>query len=208
MYKIKEMFRTLQGEGFNTGRAAVFIRFTGCNLWSGREEDRGEGAGSCSRWCDTDFRGGMTYETPRLVADAAARVWGPGSAERFVVLTGGEPGLQVDAPLIDVLHSAGFKIAIETNGTMSLPTSIDWVTFSPKAGSVPTLHDADEVKIVWPQPGIDIDDYTNHDGFRHRYVSPLDGPDWADNVRVCVEFVKQNPTWRLSLQTHKLIGIP
>lgn len=212
-YKVKECFLTLQGEGEFAGRAAVFVRFSGCNLWSGREEDRGEGVGDCSKWCDTDFRGGTRYSLSALVAEVV-RLWGTRAQHRrYVVLTGGEPGLQVDDALIGALREAGFFIGIETNGTCPLPDGIDHITVSPKGGLPLKVTTAHVLKLVYPQP-----DQTpavwvalQRQGsvhFAHRFLQPLDGPDRESNTRLCVEYCLAHPEWALSLQTHKLLGIP
>lgn len=207
-YAVKEMFLTLQGEGGNAGARAVFVRFAGCNLWSGRERDR---ATAVCRFCDTDFvgtdglGGGKFADAAALVA-AVAGFWGRGEADRFVVLTGGEPMLQVDDALVDTLHAAGFRIAIETNGTLAAHPAIDWVCVSPKAGSEVVQRRGDELKLVWPQPGTDIDAVEQWD-FAHRLLQPLDSADHAANIAACVEMVMQRPHWRLTLQTHKLLGL-
>jgi 7-carboxy-7-deazaguanine synthase (Cx14CxxC type) len=209
-YAVKEMFLTLQGEGANAGRPSVFCRFSGCNLWSGLEADRGKGPGGCSAWCDTDFRGtdgthGGRYSAPALAAKAA-ELWGPTRPHRFAVLTGGEPMLQVDRVLIDVLHRFDFRVAIETNGTRPVPDSADWVTVSPKAGAPPVHRTGQELKLVWPQEGIDPADYLGW-AFGLFYLQPKDGPDAAENTRACVDYCLANPAWRLSVQSHKALGI-
>ena len=207
-YAVKEMFLTLQGEGVNAGARAVFVRFAGCNLWSGREQDRA--TATCS-FCDTDFvgtdglGGGKFGDAAALVA-AAEGFWGPDRAHRFVVLTGGEPMLQVDDALVEALHAADFRIAIETNGTLPTHPDIDWVCVSPKAGSMVVQRSGDELKLVWPQPGADIDDIERWT-FAHRLLQPLDDADHAVNVAACVDLVMQRPQWRLTLQTHKLLGL-
>ncbi|TPG15403.1 7-carboxy-7-deazaguanine synthase [Sphingomonas oligophenolica] len=207
-YAVKEMFLTLQGEGVNAGARAVFVRFAGCNLWSGREQDRA--AAICS-FCDTDFvgidgvGGGKFADGDALVA-AVERHWGSGRADRFVVLTGGEPMLQVDDALVAALHGAGFRIAIETNGTIAAHPRIDWVCVSPKAGSDVVQRSGDELKLVWPQPGTDIDVLEGWD-FAHRLLQPLDSADHTANIAACVDMVMQRPHWRLTLQTHKLLGL-
>lgn len=208
MYSVKEIFYTLQGEGANAGRAAVFCRFTGCNLWSGREEDRG--SAECT-FCDTDFvgtdgQGGGRFKTAEDLADACIEArgsHGPG----LVVLTGGEPMLQVDQPLIDALHDKGFEIAIETNGTLPVPASIDWICVSPKAGTELKQVSGGEVKLVFPQPDLDPEAFARLDFERH-YLQPMDGPDLAANTALAVAYCKAHPHWCLSLQSHKLIGIP
>ena len=207
-YAVKEMFLTLQGEGVQAGRRAVFLRFAGCNLWSGREQDRRD---AVCRFCDTDFVGtdgtsGGKYRDAAALARAIAENWGEGAADRYVVLTGGEPMLQVDDALIDALHARGFTIAIESNGTFAIPRSIDWICVSPKAGSDLVQTSGDELKLVWPQPGSDVGHLATLD-FTHRLVQPLDDPKAGDNVRACVELVMADPRWRLSLQTHKSLGL-
>lgn len=208
MYAVKEIFYTLQGEGANAGRAAVFCRFAGCNLWSGREEDRGKA--EC-QFCDTDFvgtdaEGGGKFATATDLADACAKAAGNAGAN-FVVLTGGEPMLQVDAALIDALHARGFTIAIETNGTLPVPRTIDWICVSPKAGADLRQRTGDELKLVFPQPGLDPEMVAGL-AFPHRYLQPMDGPDVKENTARAVAYCKAHPAWRLSLQTHKLLGIP
>ena len=207
-YAVKELFLTLQGEGVRSGRRAVFCRFAGCNLWSGREQDR---AAAVCRFCDTDFvgtdgGGGGKFADADGLADAIVASWGEGEALRYVVLTGGEPMLQVDDALIDALHDRGFEIAIESNGTIAVPRSIDWICVSPKAGSETVQRSGDELKLVWPQAGSDIDTMEGWD-FAHRLIQPMDDICGPDNMRACVELVIARPGWRLSLQTHKLLGI-
>src|SRR5579859_3914472 len=179
-YAVKEIYYTLQGEGANVGRAAVFLRFAGCNLWSGREADRGMG-GSCSVWCDTDFLGtdgpgGGRFESATELARAVAACWPHGAARPFVVCTGGEPLLQLDQPLVGELHEAGFEIAIETNGTRLPPAGIDWICVSPKAGAELILTTGDELKLIFPQPGVEPVCYEHLD-FRHFFLQPMDGAD-------------------------------
>jgi 7-carboxy-7-deazaguanine synthase len=207
-YAVKEIFLTLQGEGAQAGRRAVFCRFAGCNLWTGREQDR---AKAICKFCDTDFVGtdgtlGGKYADAAALATVIAECWGQGEGGRYVVLTGGEPMLQVDAPLIDALHAQGFTIAIETNGTFAVPRSIDWICVSPKAGSALVQTSGDELKLVWPQPGSDVERLAELD-FTHRLVQPLDDPNAAENVRQCIDLVMADPRWRLSLQTHKSLGL-
>lgn len=207
-YAVKEMFLTLQGEGVNVGRRAVFVRFAGCNLWSGREEDR---ATAVCRFCDTDFvgvdgAGGARFADAPTLAQAVVQHWDGPMAERFVVLTGGEPMLQVDDALVDALHGAGFRIAIETNGTLPVHPSIDWVCVSPKAGSDVVQRSGDELKLVWPQPGTDIDAIEQW-AFDHFLLQPLDSPAAAENQTCAIQTVLARPRWRLSLQTHKLLGL-
>ncbi|OQW79674.1 MAG: 7-carboxy-7-deazaguanine synthase [Proteobacteria bacterium ST_bin14] len=207
-YAVKEMFLTLQGEGVNAGRRAVFIRFAGCNLWSGREEDR---ATAVCRFCDTDFvgidgAGGARFADAAALVDAAMGHWGAGTSDRFVVLTGGEPMLQVDEALVDALHAAGFRIAIETNGTLAVHPGIDWVCVSPKAGSMVVQQSGDELKLVWPQPGTDIDAIQRWH-FGHFLLQPLDSDARDANQAAAIAMVLARPQWRLSLQTHKLLGL-
>ena len=210
-YAVKEMFLTLQGEGVNAGRRAVFIRFAGCNLWSGREQDR---ASAICQFCDTDFvgtdgEGGGRFADAAALAAAAAGFWGERQAERFCVLTGGEPMLQVDDALVDALHGAGFSIAIESNGTLPAHPGIDWVCISPKAGSDVVQRSGDELKLVWPQPGTDIDALDQWD-FAHHLVQPLDTGDAAGNAaseEAAIALVMERPRWRLTLQAHKRLGL-
>ncbi|SNS41131.1 7-carboxy-7-deazaguanine synthase [Sphingopyxis indica] len=207
-YAVKEIFLTLQGEGVQAGRRAVFCRFAGCNLWTGREQDR---AKAICQFCDTDFVGtdgtlGGKYADAAALVRIIAECWGAGGDDRFVVLTGGEPMLQVDDALIDALHAAGFTIAIESNGTQAVPRSIDWICISPKAGSDLVQTSGDELKLVWPQPGSDVDRLAALD-FRHRLIQPLDDPNAAANVRACIDLVMADPRWRLSLQAHKALGL-
>ncbi|HWB48284.1 MAG TPA: 7-carboxy-7-deazaguanine synthase [Stellaceae bacterium] len=207
-YAVKEIFYTLQGEGALTGRPAVFCRFAGCNLWSGREEDRA--AAACT-FCDTDFVGmdgtaGGRYADAAALADKIAALWPEGQGARFVVCTGGEPLLQLDAPLIDALHRRGFAVAIETNGTLPLPTGLDWVCVSPKGGNPLAVTAGDELKIVVPQPGLDPLALAGL-GFRRFSVQPMDGPDRTRNTEIAIAFCLEHPQWQLSLQTHKMAGI-
>lgn len=207
-YAVKEIFLTLQGEGAQAGRRAVFCRFAGCNLWTGREQDR---AKAICQFCDTDFVGtdgtlGGKYADAAALAGAIAGSWGKGEADRYVVLTGGEPMLQVDAALIDALHAAGFTIAIESNGTHAVPRSIDWICISPKAGSELVQKSGDELKLVWPQPGSDVETLASLD-FTHLLIQPLDDPRAAANVQACIDLVMADPRWRLSLQAHKSLGL-
>jgi len=210
MYAVKEIFHTLQGEGMNAGLPAVFLRFAGCNLWSGREEDR---ADAVCRFCDTEFvgtdgAGGGKFESADALADAVQACWAAsGRSHRLVVCTGGEPLLQLDAPLIDALHRRGFRIAVETNGTQPVPEGLDWLCVSPKAGAPLAVERGDELKLVFPQPGAEPERF-EHLEFRHFLLQPMDGPERARNTGLAVEFCKARPRWRLSLQTHKLIGIP
>jgi len=213
-YSVKEIFYTLQGEGHHAGRPAVFCRFSGCNLWTGREIDRAQ---AVCQFCDTDFvgvdgEGGGRFEDADLLAQAVADFWPKmldtpsASAQRFVVLTGGEPLLQVDAPLVDALHRHGFEIALETNGTIPVPEGIDWICVSPKAGSELQQQSGHELKVVYPQPGLDWSALAAL-RFEHFRLQPMDGPLIRDNTRQAVEFCLKNPRWSLSLQTHKALGI-
>jgi 7-carboxy-7-deazaguanine synthase (Cx14CxxC type) len=242
MYSVKEIFYTLQGEGAQTGRAAVFCRFAGCNLWSGREADR---ASAICRFCDTDFAdtngpGGGKFATPEALADAVAEKWGsrsipglrieistPASTGRslgtpvtwgtqqssvaqgrpFVVCTGGEPLLQLDEPLIAALHARGFEIAVETNGTVAAPAGLDWVCVSPKAGAPLVQITGDELKLVYPQPGAEPERFEQLN-FRNFFLQPMDGPERETNTKLTLECCLAHPRWRISLQTHKLLGIP
>ncbi len=209
MYAVKEIFYTLQGEGANAGRPAVFCRFAGCNLWSGREADRETAA--CT-FCDTDFvgmdgPGGGRFATGADLAAACTRAAGGPVNGLLVVLTGGEPMLQVDTELVDALHAAGFEIAIESNGTLPVVDGIDWICISPKAGNPIVQSRGDELKLVFPQHGLMPED-TEGLSFGQRYLQPMDGPEQAQNTVAAVAYCKAHPEWRLSLQTHKLIGIP
>jgi 7-carboxy-7-deazaguanine synthase (Cx14CxxC type) len=207
-YAVKEIFYTLQGEGAQAGRPAVFCRFAGCNLWSGREEDR---ATAVCRFCDTDFVGtdgpdGGRFVDAVALADAVAAAW-PGGGRPFVVCTGGEPLLQLDAALVEALHERGFEVAVETNGTVAAcPPGIDWVCVSPKAGAPLRLTAGDELKVVVPQPGIDLE-VLEELAFGRFAVQPMDGPEVAANMRLAVDICMRRPRWQLSLQTHKLLGI-
>ncbi len=216
MYTVKELFPTLQGEGTHTGRAAVFCRFAGCNLWSGREEDR---ATAICKFCDTDFvgsdgNGGGKFETAQDLANAIEASWKSTSAgpqQRYVVFTGGEPLLQLDEQLIAELHQKGFEVAIETNGTIKVPTGVDWVCVSPKAGSDLIVLQANELKLVIPQEGHDsleklLARFEKMD-YRNRFLQPMDGPNLKMNTVLAVNLCQKRPLWRLSLQSHKLIGI-
>lgn len=212
-YAIKETFYTLQGEGRNAGRAAVFLRFTGCNLWSGREEDRPRGPGGCSRWCDTEFvgtngPGGGRFDSPSSLASHVATTWKGGpSGQRLVVCTGGEPLLQLDESLCSALHDEGFEVAIETNGTLAVPRGVDWICVSPKAGGVLAVRTGHELKLVIPQDGIEPRDFEPL-AFEHFYLQAMDGPGREASMRMAVEYCLSNPRWRLSVQTHKVVGIP
>lgn len=208
-YSVKEIFYTLQGEGANAGRPAVFCRFAGCNLWSGREEDR---ATAVCTFCDTDFvgtngTGGGKFRSPESLTAAIEAQWPSAKRERrFVVLTGGEPLLQVDAQLISALHERGFTIAIETNGTLTPPEGIDWLCVSPKADAPLAVSGGQELKLVYPQPGVDPARFASLK-FDNLYLQPLDGPDRLANTAAAVAYCQQNPQWNLSVQTHKMIGI-
>ncbi len=207
MYHVKEIFYTLQGEGANAGRAAVFCRFSGCNLWSGREQDRAQ---AVCRFCDTEFvgtdgDGGGRFETAPELARACTDALA-GARPGLIVLTGGEPLLQVDAALVDALHAAGFEIAVETNGTLPAPAGLDWVCVSPKAGAPLVQRSGDELKLVFPQAGLDPAELAPLP-FRHRFLQPMDGPDRAANTASAVAYCRSHPEWRLSVQTHKAIGI-
>jgi 7-carboxy-7-deazaguanine synthase len=208
-YAVKEIFYTLQGEGARAGRASVFCRFAGCNLWSGREEDR---ASATCRFCDTDFvgvdgPGGGRYATAAALADAVRDAWPRESGRPYVVCTGGEPLLQLDRALVDALHDRGFEVAVETNGTLPPPPGIDWICVSPKAGADLVLTRGDELKLVFPQESAWPDDY-RHLAFRHFFIQPMDGPSLEENTALAVRFCLDHPEWRLSVQTHKVLGIP
>ena len=208
-YAVKEIFKTLQGEGYHAGRPAVFCRFAGCNLWSGRERDR---AAAVCNFCDTDFVGtdgenGGKFASAADLAGEVSRVWGEGREGRFAVLTGGEPMLQVDRDFVTALHDQGFEIAIETNGTLPAAPEIDWVCVSPKAGAPLEQRSGDELKLVYPQPGLPPEQVADL-AFDHYWLQPMDGPDVAANTAAAVRYCIDHPQWRLSLQTHKLIGIP
>jgi 7-carboxy-7-deazaguanine synthase len=208
-YTVKEIFYTLQGEGTHTGRPAVFCRFAGCNLWTGREEDR---ASAICTFCDTDFVGvgpdGGKFRTADALADAIARCWPSmnGHGKRFVVCTGGEPLLQLDKAAVAALHARGFEIAIETNGTLEPTPGLDWVCVSPKAGSQTILRRGNELKLVYPQAGAQPEAFQSAD-FDHFYLQPMDGPDLARNTELALEYCLAHPQWKLSLQTHKFVGI-
>jgi 7-carboxy-7-deazaguanine synthase (Cx14CxxC type) len=227
MYSVKEIFYTLQGEGAQTGRAAVFCRFAGCNLWSGREVDR---AAAICKFCDTDFAdtngpGGGKFTSADALADAVASKWAvlsiPGlksetggtqhssvaKGRPFVVCTGGEPLLQLDVPLIDALHARGFEIAVETNGTVAAPAGLDWVCVSPKAGAPLKQITGDELKLVYPQHDAQPEQFEALN-FRHFFLQPMDGPAREANTQLALEYCLSHPRWRMSLQTHKLLGIP
>ncbi len=208
-YTVKELFLTLQGEGAQTGSRAVFLRFAGCNLWSGREQDR---ATAVCTFCDTDFigtdgDGGGKFAGPDALADAAEACWGPHREYRLVVCTGGEPLLQLDAALIDALHARGFRIAVETNGTQVAPAGLDWICVSPKAEAPLVQASGDELKLVFPQPKAMPDRFAGL-AFRHFFLQPMDGPARAENTAAAIAWCLAHPQWRLSLQTHKVTGIP
>lgn len=210
-YFVKEIYFTLQGEGHNAGRAAVFCRFTGCNLWSGKANDRA-GPGTCAAWCDTDFlgtdgpRGGRYASAPEL-AEAIANAWPVESRERrFVVFTGGEPLLQLDAPLVDAVHAQGFEVAVETNGTKLPPPGIDWLCVSPKAGAALAIRKGDELKLIYPQAEAEPEMFEGLD-FSHFYLQPMDGPNLRENTAKASQYCLAHPRWRLGLQLHKLVGL-
>jgi 7-carboxy-7-deazaguanine synthase (Cx14CxxC type) len=211
-YVVKEIYYTLQGEGANAGRAAVFCRFAGCNLWTGREEDRST---AICGFCDTDFVGtdgvgGGRFSCARALAGAVAACWPEGAAVNarpLVVCTGGEPLLQLDEPIVQALHEAGFEVAIETNGTRLPPPGIDWICVSPKAGADLLLKAGNELKLIFPQPGAEPQRYESLD-FRHFFLQPMDGPNREQNTQLAVRYCLDHPGWRLSLQTHKLLNLP
>ncbi|MGY3621277.1 7-carboxy-7-deazaguanine synthase [Bradyrhizobium sp. USDA 10063] len=207
-YAVKEIFLTLQGEGAHAGRASVFCRFAGCNLWSGREQDR---ASATCQFCDTDFVGtdgtlGGRYASAAALADIIATQWTGDNVGRYVVLTGGEPLLQVDAELIDALHARGFAIGVETNGTITPPDGLDWVCVSPKAGAELVVRKGNELKLVYPQEDAAPEDFVDLD-FERFSLQPMDGPDAIENTARAVAYCLQHPQWRLSVQTHKTLGI-
>lgn len=209
-YAVKEIYYTLQGEGAQTGRPAVFLRFAGCNLWTGREEDR---ASAVCRFCDTDFvgtdgPGGGKFRSAEALAEAVAARWPKDGAGRpYVVCTGGEPLLQLDATLLESLHGKGFEVAIETNGTQPVPPGVDWVCMSPKAGAETIVTKGDELKLVYPQEGAPPERYEHLD-FEHFFLQPMDGPEREANTQAALRYCLDHPRWRLSLQTHKLVGLP
>jgi 7-carboxy-7-deazaguanine synthase (Cx14CxxC type) len=215
MYTVKEIYTTLQGEGAQTGRAAVFLRFAGCNLWSGLERDR---ASAVCQFCDTDFigadgPGGGKFADAGTLADAVTKVWTETAGsfswrvKPYVVCTGGEPLLQLDEALIEALHARGFEIAIETNGTRAAPAGIDWICVSPKAGAPLVLTSGDELKLVFPQESAEPQHFERLD-FRHFFLQPMDGLELGANIEAAARYCLRHPQWRLSLQTHKLIGLP
>lgn len=208
-YAVKELYYTLQGEGMQAGRPAVFCRFAGCNLWTGREQDRH--LATC-RFCDTDFLGtdgpgGGRFGSAEDLAGAAERLWQGRGGARYIVCTGGEPALQLDGALVHALHARRFEVAIETNGTVPLAPGIDWICLSPKAGTTLAVREGDELKLVYPQPDAPPELFEDF-GFRHFLLQPMDGPDRERNTRLAVEYCLAHPKWRLSLQTHKYLGIP
>lgn len=208
-YSVKEIFLTLQGEGGQAGRPAVFCRFAGCNLWSGREADRAQAV--CT-FCDTDFVGmdgpaGGRFSNAEALADAVAAAWTGGAANRLVVCTGGEPLLQLDPPLITALKDRGFSIAVETNGTLAAPPGVDWICVSPKAQAPLAQTAGQEMKLVFPQPGVDPERFAGLD-FERFYLQPMDGPDRIANTEAAIAYCLAHPQWRLSVQTHKYLGIP
>lgn len=208
MYSVKEIFYTLQGEGANAGTPAVFCRFTGCNLWSGREEDR---AGAVCQFCDTDFigtdgDGGGKFATAADLARACASALDGATGPSLIVLTGGEPMLQVDQTLLDALHDEGFAVAVETNGTLPVPDDVDWICVSPKAGADLKQMRGDELKLVFPQPAL-LPDAVRELDFDHFFLQPMDGPAQAENTEAAIAYCKAHPPWRLSVQTHKILGI-
>ena len=208
MYSVKEIFYTLQGEGANSGRPAVFCRFAGCNLWTGREADR---ASAVCDFCDTDFVGigpdGGKFATADALADAVEARWpSPAREHRFVVCTGGEPLLQLDDAAVHALHTRGFAVAVETNGTQPAPAGVDWICMSPKARATRVLGRGDELKLVYPQPDLDPASFESLD-FTHFFLQPMDGPDIAENTRAAIAYCLAHPRWRLSVQTHKILGL-
>ncbi|MFP5328715.1 MAG: 7-carboxy-7-deazaguanine synthase [Alphaproteobacteria bacterium] len=207
-YAVKELFLTLQGEGVQAGSRAVFLRFAGCNLWSGREQDR---ASAQCTFCDTDFvgtdgAGGGKFADPQSLADAVERAWGEGREGRLAVITGGEPMLQLDQALLDALHARGFRVAIETNGTLPVLGGLDWVCVSPKAGTNVVQRSGDELKLVWPQDGIDPAELEGWD-FDHFLVQPMDCADRDAAMEAAIALAMERPRWRLSLQAHKVVGL-
>lgn len=208
-YSVKECFYTLQGEGAQAGRPAVFLRFSGCNLWSGREQDR---ESAFCNFCDTDFVGtdgvnGGKFNTGVGLAKIINSLWPKNQPNKYVVCTGGEPMLQLDDDLIDALHFCGFEIAVESNGTIAVNPKIDWICISPKIGSTLVQRSGDELKFVYPQPSSDPTQLENLD-FRHFFLQPMDNSDYQANLQKAIQYCMDHPKWRLSLQTHKLIGIP
>jgi len=208
-YAVKEAFLTLQGEGVQTGSRAVFLRFAGCNLWSGREADR---ASAQCNFCDTDFvgtdgEGGGKFKAADALADHVATLWGDGDESRLVVVTGGEPMLQLDSALVEALHDRGFRVAVETNGTLAAVAGVDWLCVSPKAGTDVVQRAGDELKLVWPQEGIDPAEIESWD-FAHFLVQPMDCADGQAAVDAAIRLAMERPKWRLTLQAHKVVGLP
>jgi len=208
-YAVKEAFLTLQGEGVQAGSRAVFLRFAGCNLWSGREADR---ATAQCNFCDTDFvgtdgEGGGKFKDADRLADHIASLWGQGEDSRLVVITGGEPMLQLDAALLDALHERGFRVAVETNGTLPAIGGIDWLCVSPKAGAEVVQRSGNELKLVWPQDGIDLGDIEAWD-FAHFLVQPMDCAERQGAIDAAIKLAMERPKWRLTLQAHKVVGLP
>lgn len=208
-YAVKECFLTLQGEGVQAGSRAVFLRFAGCNLWSGREQDRA--TAQCT-FCDTDFvgtdgEGGGKFANAANLADHVERIWGAGPEQRLVVITGGEPMLQLDEDLVGELHARGFRVAVETNGTLPATAGLDWICVSPKAGTEVVQRRGDELKLVWPQPGVDPSELEGW-SFDHFLVQPMDCDRREEAVEAAIRLAMERPKWRLSLQTHKLLGLP
>ena len=206
-YAVKEIFYTLQGEGAHAGRPAVFLRFSGCNLWTGLERDRDKGPGGCSRWCDTDFVGGVKFRTAADLFAAVVGHWPQsGGGQPFVVCTGGEPLLQLDAPLVSLFNDAGWTVAVETNGTVDPPPGKLWLTVSPKSGSELRVLKGNELKLVFPQVGAEPSRFEKLD-FDHFFLQPMDSASKADNTQLALEYCLAHPQWRLSLQTHKILDI-
>jgi len=208
-YAVKEAFLTLQGEGVQAGSRAVFVRFAGCNLWSGREQDR---ASAQCNFCDTEFvgtdgEGGGKFADAEALADHVAGLWGRGAEERLAVVTGGEPMLQLDRALVDALHDRGFRVAVETNGTLPAVAGLDWICVSPKAGTQVVQRSGDELKLVWPQAGIDPAELERWD-FGHFLVQPMDCADRAGAIGAAIKLAMERPKWRLTLQAHKVVGLP
>ncbi|MRR15404.1 MAG: 7-carboxy-7-deazaguanine synthase [Deltaproteobacteria bacterium] len=208
MYSVKEIFYSIQGEGYYSGRPAVFCRFSGCNLWSGKEEDRDR---ALCKFCDTDFAqtggtGGGVYDTAHLLAQKISQSWPQCTGQPFVVCTGGEPLLQMDADLIAALHEAGFEIAVETNGTIAAPAGIDWICVSPKAGVQLVQISGHELKLVYPQAGAEPKKYAKLN-FRHFFLQPMDGAEREESTRQALKYVLAHPQWRISLQLHKILGV-